>query len=1674
MRALTPVAIGESGASVAALHEALDLLGVGPIPEHERTTQRYGEGTHDAVARLQERHGWSDLTVGQFDEPCAARTNLVLSELGRLEIADGDQAVAPVLWDRFQVAAKPSAADTSDVAALSRFPANMEVWWFKPDKSVQGGFFYDDGQNWRQPYPVPGPDASPTSGIAALSRKDDTMEVWWIAGDRLVRGAFWYDDRRGWQPYPDPVESVFTASPDSGIAAMSRTPHNMEIWWVGSDGHMRGAFWVDDGLPWRPYPLPSPVKASLSSGLAAVSRFPENMEVWWVGEHGSVEGAFWYEGDTWQPYGKQVAPDGSAAAHSHNLTGVARTRTSMDLLWITPEGAVQWAYWNDGSQWQLHPQKVAEDGSASPDSGIAAISRTASTMEVFWIAPDGSVQNAAWEYGGDWKRQDPVADKNNASPKSGIAAISRTAVTTEVFWVAPGGAVSGAVRNDANRPFSFRMLRPHDLLDLRCDAVGCRIVTGAGVPPTIQYKVASGDTLWSIAERYYGDGSLYTLIAAANHLADPDLIRAGDVLVIPPRPVPAPPPKTYVVAAGDTLWDIANRVYRDPNKYRLIAQANHLADPGLIVPGQELLIPQPSTADAQSRLRAVTDDAHIVVHFGVQNLYEQRYPDGSTPSGVAAARAANDSRVVFQLPKRTEMPFTVSGVLEGLTKLGLRVSPWAVPRVTTEDPRPDDARAKPTAPKDDETAIEAPYRLVVSPDGKYGGFTHSAKAAAAPHDPSRVELWHTRLAVRVFDSHGKFLRIDEGNDERRTVRAVWTRDNEQPTPGFLGSLSDYDRKAIVRQTADPSANVAGGPLIEPEPLTVERFYLSSLGAWIDWRAVWVATRYDPTGIEAYRHLATVGRDHYVRIEDPIYLYPFGHRAVLVSLTERKIDFEKNPAAYLYFRQFIVLRERTRDYGDVRVTVWPYNSAPFEHDAVNQLPFTSVSIDPVVSPDLDPLPHPLPGPVVPTVTAGTVTKQYRWKVTGVDHAGRQISMDTPLVAVPRGGTAYQHAFDTWWNEVASKDAIALGGVEVAFATPAKAGDTTARAQFMELHGVDPGRETCTPWMSRAHITIPALATLNRAGGPTPVGYRQTYVQQGFTVGEIATDKSELFLLLNDQSVTLDFAARSDRGGGFVEPSIPVKALSRAHGAVGDAGGGTDGIESGKFDPTQFLTGASPKLFGLLDLIDIVTKGDTLDIAPKLVAEQFGFIRAAKEEYDALVHALQRTSDILKADRDNRTAPEGAKERFGQLYGQAVAALSVLPNGGVDPLIKALNEAPSSAGVPARRITEAVKKVKDLLDNQYLAPFLRALVERPYHALSAILITADSSKLDEALRLPVDNTTIRYDWFPTITGFPAAAPVFVPNDASQGLAIAVEVRTAADGKPQSDVSAQLRDFELHLPPGEEPLMLVKFCRIGFCVTTGGKPEVDVQFNGLEFGGVLSFIETLRRLIPFDGFSDPPFVDVKPDSATAGFHLALPSVAIGVFSLENIALGADCRVPFLGEAVTVGFYFCTKEAPFRLTVLAIGGGGWLGIRLGPTGLVLLEMGLEAGASMSVDLVVASGSVSVMIGVYMRLEDEKGQLTGYFRIRGEVEVLGFASASITLELSLTYYPKLDKLTGRASLRVEIEVAFFSASVEVTCERTLAGSRGDPSLCDMYDPNDNGQALWEKYYESFAIKPGA
>jgi LysM repeat protein len=75
-----------------------------------------------------------------------------------------------------------------------------------------------------------------------------------------------------------------------------------------------------------------------------------------------------------------------------------------------------------------------------------------------------------------------------------------------------------------------------------------------------------------------------------------------------PEPAPAPADHTYVVQTGDTLWSIAQRFYGNPFKWPEIYQANQsqIADPNVISIGQALTIPGAGTASAAASAATAT------------------------------------------------------------------------------------------------------------------------------------------------------------------------------------------------------------------------------------------------------------------------------------------------------------------------------------------------------------------------------------------------------------------------------------------------------------------------------------------------------------------------------------------------------------------------------------------------------------------------------------------------------------------------------------------------------------------------------------------------------------------------------------------------------------------------------------------------------------------------------------------------------------------------------------------------------------------------------------------------------------------------------------------------------------------------------------------------------------
>ena len=146
-----------------------------------------------------------------------------------------------------------------------------------------------------------------------------------------------------------------------------------------------------------------------------------------------------------------------------------------------------------------------------------------------------------------------------------------------------------------------------------------------------------------------------------------------------------------------------------------------------------------------------------------------------------------------------------------------------------------------------------------------------------------------------------------------------------------------DRNMLVRQSSETWPGSHGKP-IRPVPVAARKLWLSALGAWLDLHGAWTTKPYSQVAMSSileWDNVAPMGRDQYVRVVYPGYLYPIGHQAALVKVTERKMKDVSPSLAGLYQRKFLVIGEPLRTYSDT-------------HD----FPFVQVGIRPLVTPTID--------------------------------------------------------------------------------------------------------------------------------------------------------------------------------------------------------------------------------------------------------------------------------------------------------------------------------------------------------------------------------------------------------------------------------------------------------------------------------------------------------------------------------------------------------------------------------------------------------------------------------------------------------------------------------------------------------------------------------------------------
>jgi hypothetical protein len=522
----------------------------------------------------------------------------------------------------------------------------------------------------------------------------------------------------------------------------------------------------------------------------------------------------------------------------------------------------------------------------------------------------------------------------------------------------------------------------------------------------------------------------------------------------------------------------------------------------------------------------------------------------------------------------------------------------------------------PHEPSPTSTALELPYRLFLSPIGEARWHHH-----LLPIDRhGRTELWHTRLGSSA---------VTTGAGGVTQIRILWSPDMDNH--GNVGrpfrmSLDAQDREFLVRLMADWTQRRADPRFsYQPRPGLARRLHLSSLGALLDAGGEW-DPRPEGVDLEQWRHLATLGRDHYVRVVYSGFLVPFGHAASLVKVTERKFESlggnGDERIAVLRQRFFIIVRERRRNYESMK-HLHQYGG--------RNCPFTEVEVLTQVTPDLTDPKQEIFGVAGTTpVTArmafwpqlpGTKNESldFRFEIAATDVSGRRVTFSLPMLFVSevlnaKRSPAVRVVYTT---AGADRRTAELGGASISYsrfpgANPDDSRLSTTRLTFSTngafpydpaTPGVDvafPLAANFFPEVARTAVNVPALQKLLGRDDAFEMTYPEVDNAAGF-------DNAGGIFLWAAKALKLSFGggsgkAQTDALGGLASPELDIIGLSSLTGPVsGDpalpVATALANVADNKFEPADFFRGA--KLLGGIDLASIVQAAAGLGLggAPK---------------------------------------------------------------------------------------------------------------------------------------------------------------------------------------------------------------------------------------------------------------------------------------------------------------------------------------------------------------------------------------------------------------------------------------------------------------------------------------------
>ncbi len=992
-----------------------------------------------------------------------------------------------------------------------------------------------------------------------------------------------------------------------------------------------------------------------------------------------------------------------------------------------------------------------------------------------------------------------------------------------------------------------------------------------------------------------------------------------------------------------------------------------------------------------------SSDALLVVGFPGQHIAEEVFNEAASGQDASISlpvrsKIAQPTRLVFRVPSGVDfVELTLQSLLE-----------WDLLEFQISNSRVDGQSSMPFTGR---SRIELPVGLALSPDP-------AARWAHATHPVAhngRIELWHTQLA-------------SAGPRILPTVSILGP--GYTPEVDWETALTDADRQSLIGKSAEARTLI-----------------LSPMGGWLDVRGRWeVQTAAD---LSRWEQVATAGQDQRVVVEHQEgFLYPFGHRATVLSVTERKVEetpssdaVDPARAAVLRKRDFVVIKEPQVGYRS------------------GEMALQTLTAQSLITPALRIEDKTAEAFWIET-SAGM---PYPFRFAAKDWADDELGLEAPAVFVKAdadmataasvyGNEAYRAQRQTRMRGQSAAVAKFEPRVDTAgdsgdepLGRSRSAGDTTLHLLELAFAGIlaDPGDEgrrfRC---MTESMLVgIPSLEPfLDEAQNR---GWFEIVDPDG------ENNRGEVFVRARQSGskrIPMYFDQQADRSGGIAAPSFDVDGVSRIHGPVGNA----DLVMSGEaLSGTNYFNADHANLLGGFPLADLLLT-ENGGRSPAIPRIDFIIGRKQPEEKD------ESKEDAEAGDKPD---PEPAEPAYfevglGLTWSVALGAFGTDSLVSFEPELDKEDQSTSKleiAVTATRRLGQGNKPTPEKGD---------AAAKKPSPGVS---LTASGKITNFALVLNASDTdrfSIGFERISVQLGPPKPAKKEAPDEPAN------DTGDTDEKKKERSVS----------------------------------PEVDFRLSTIDATGGLNI---LKRVIEAAA-KLPPLPDLPKGEASTAYPAKMPgaggadiNVSLGPFEAPKFTL-MQFEVSNVTATVGIGLNFLPRstgpstppkvpdnvfsigvaspDKPLTLLAAPWGGIAHLNLNFTPKGVTGFQFSLGVVYKTKFDLGAAKakceGSLAGMFTYWVKGGAEHRQLDLILKLSGQSK-LWFMDIHLMMVAAGSWNAGL--WSFHAELIVRVQISFFAVQASFSFHHEIADNSGRQDRLLTGEDDELTEAEWAAYRSAFA-----